>query len=44
MAQVYADDIVFGATIDARAIEFSEEMKKDFDMSMVGQLTFFLGL
>ena len=44
VAQVYVDDIVFGATIDARAIEFSEEMKKDFDMSMVGQLTFFLGL
>ena len=44
MAQVYVDDIVFGATSDARAIEFSEEMKKDFDMSMVGQLTFFLGL
>ena len=44
MAQVYVDDIVFGATIDAQAIEFSEEMKKDFDMSMVGQLTFFLGL
>ena len=44
VAQVYVDDIVFGATIDARAIEFSEEMKKKFEMSMVGELTFFLGL
>ena len=44
MAQVYVDDIVFGATIDDWAIEFSEEMKKDFEMSMVGELTFFLGL
>ena len=44
MAQVYVDDIVFGATTDARAIEFSEEMKKEFEMSMVGELTFFLGL
>ena len=44
MAQVYVDDIVFGATIDDRAIEFSEEMKKEFKMSMVGELTFFLGL
>ena len=43
VAQVYVDDIVFGATIDARAIEFSEEMKKEFKMSMVGELTFFLG-
>ena len=44
IGQVYVDDIVFGATIDAQAIEFSEEMKKEFEMSMVGELTFFLGL
>ena len=44
VAQVYVDDIVFRATIDDRAIEFSEEMKKEFEMSMVGELTFFLGL
>ena len=44
VAQVYVNDIVFGATIDDRAIEFSEEMKKEFEMSMVGELTFFLGL
>ena len=44
IAQVYVDDIVFGATIDARAIEYSEEMKNEFEMSMVGELTFFLGL
>ena len=37
-------DIVFGATIEDRVIEFSEEMKKEFEMSMVGELTFFLGL
>ena len=44
VAQVYVDDIVFRATIDARAIEFSEEMKKEFEMSMVRELTFFFGL
>ena len=44
VAQVYIDDIVFGATIDDRAIEFSEEMKKEFKMSIVGELTSFLGL
>ena len=44
VAQVYVDDIVFRATINDRAIEFSEEMKKEFEMSMVGELTFFLGL
>ena len=44
IAQVYVDDIVFGATIDDRAIEFSKEMKKEFEMSMVEKLTFFLVL
>ena len=40
VAQVYIDDIVFGPTIDTHAIEFSEEMKKVFEMSMVGEFTF----
>ena len=31
VAQVYVDGIVFGATINAQAIEFSKEMKKEFD-------------
>ena len=44
VAQVYVDDIVFRATTNARAIEFFEEVKKEFEMSMVGELTFFLGL
>ena len=44
VAQVYIDDIVFGATIVAPAIEFSEKMKKEFEMSMVGEHTFLLGL
>ena len=43
MAQIYIDDIVFGATIDDEVIEFSKEMKKEFEMSMVSELTFFLG-
>ena len=44
VAQVYVDDVVFRAMINDRAIEFFEEMKKEFEMSMVGELTFFLGL
>ena len=35
---MYVDDIVFGSSIDALAQEFSEEMKKEFEMSMVGVL------
>ena len=44
VAQVYVDDIVFGSLIDSLAHEFSEEMKKEFEMSMVGELNLFLGL
>ena len=38
------DDIVFGSTINHLAQEFSKEMKKEFEMSMVGELNYFLGL
>ena len=38
------DDIVFGSTIDHLAHEFLEEMKREFEMSMVGKLNYFLGL
>ena len=41
---MYVDDIAFGSSIDALAQEFSEEMKKEFEMSMVGELNYFLGL
>ena len=44
VAQIYVDDIVFGATHDSLAQSFADEMKKMFEMSMVGELTYFLGL
>ena len=44
VAQVYVDDIVFGSIIDHLAQEFSTEMKREFEMSMVGELNYFLGL
>ena len=44
VAQVYVDDIVFGSTIDHLTHEFSEEMKREFEISMVGELNYFLGL
>ena len=44
VAQIYVDDIVFGATNDSLAQSFTDEMKKMFGMSMVGELTYFLGL
>ena len=44
VAQIYVDDIVFGATNDSLAHSFADEMKVMFEMSMVGELTYFLGL
>ena len=44
IAQIYVDDIVFGATNDSLAHSFADEMKAMFKMSMVGELTYFLGL
>ena len=41
---MYVDDIVFGSTIDHLAHEFLEEMKREFEMSMVVELNYFLGL
>jgi hypothetical protein len=43
IAQIYVDDIIFGATIDAQAHAFSEDMKEEFEMSLIGELTYFLG-
>jgi hypothetical protein len=44
IAQIYVDDIIFGATLDSLDHEFSEEMKQEFEMSMIGELNYFLGL
>ena len=41
---MYVDNIVFGSTINALAQEFSKEIKKEFEMCMVGELNYFLGL
>ena len=42
--QVYADDIVFGATNNHLCQEFSNLMSKEFETSVVGELNFFLGI
>ena len=44
VAQIYIDDIVFGATNDFLVHSFANEMKAMFQMSMVGELTYFLEL
>ena len=42
--QVYVDDIIFGSTSKYLVKEFVKTMTKEFEMSMVGELTYFLGL
>ena len=44
VVQIYVDDIVFGATNDSLAHSFADEMKAMFEISMVDELTYFLGL
>ena len=44
VAQVYVDDIIFGSTKDELAHDFSKLMQAKFEMSMIGELTHFLGL
>ncbi|GJY98008.1 putative ribonuclease H-like domain-containing protein, partial [Tanacetum coccineum] len=44
LVQVYADDIIFGSTKKALCNEFEKLMHKKFQMSSMGELTFFLGL
>nr|GEW86616.1 putative ribonuclease H-like domain-containing protein [Tanacetum cinerariifolium] len=44
VAQVYIDDIIFGSTNPRNATLFSDLMKNRFEMSMIGEMTFFLGL
>ncbi|GJR90943.1 putative ribonuclease H-like domain-containing protein [Tanacetum coccineum] len=44
LVQVYVDDIIFGSTNKSWCDEFEALMKSRFQMSSMGELTFFLGL
>ena len=44
IVQVYVDDIIFGITHENLCNEFSKMMRSEFEMSMMGELNFFLGL
>jgi hypothetical protein len=43
ICQVYIDDIIFGSINEDYCKEFGELMSKEFEISMIGELTFFLG-
>nr|GEU85497.1 hypothetical protein [Tanacetum cinerariifolium] len=44
LVQVYVDDIMFGSTKRSLSTEFEQLMHKRFQMSSMGELSFFLGL
>ncbi|GJY61534.1 retrovirus-related pol polyprotein from transposon TNT 1-94 [Tanacetum coccineum] len=44
LVQIYVDDIIFASTDHNACHIFSKEMNSKFQMSMMGQMSFFLGL
>ncbi|KAJ9541724.1 hypothetical protein OSB04_028230 [Centaurea solstitialis] len=44
LAQIYGDDIIFGSTKAKLYKKFESLMKAQYKMSMMGELTYFLGL
>ncbi|KAK2437932.1 putative mitochondrial protein [Trifolium repens] len=44
IVQIYVDDIVFGGMSNAMVQHFVQQMQSEFEMSLVGELTYFLGL
>nr|GEX04478.1 retrovirus-related Pol polyprotein from transposon TNT 1-94 [Tanacetum cinerariifolium] len=44
IVQLYVDDIIFGLTCQEMCDEFTKIMHDKFEMSMMGELNFFLGL
>ncbi|XP_072084415.1 uncharacterized mitochondrial protein AtMg00810-like [Arachis hypogaea] len=43
-AHFYVDDIIFGSANEDLCADFAKLMTNEFDMSMIGELNFFLGL
>ena len=44
MLQIYVDDIIFGSTKQDFCNEFEKMMANEFEMSMIGELSYFLSL
>jgi hypothetical protein len=44
LVQIYMDDIIFGGSSHTLVSSFQEMMEKEFHLSMMGELTFFLGI
>ncbi|WVZ80256.1 hypothetical protein U9M48_027748 [Paspalum notatum var. saurae] len=44
LVQIYIDDIIFGGLSHALVSSFAEQMSREFEMSLMGEFQFFLGL
>jgi hypothetical protein len=44
IVEIYVDDIIFGSDDDRLNKQFAKSMHKEFEMSMLGEMKFFLGL
>jgi hypothetical protein len=44
LVQIYVDDIIFSGSSHTLVSSFQEMMENEFQMSMMGELTFFLGI
>jgi len=44
IVQIYVDDIIFGSSNASLCKEFSKLMQEEFEMNMMGELKFFLGI
>jgi hypothetical protein len=44
MLQIYVDDIIFGSTNQDFCEEFGKLMANEFEMLMIGELSYFIGL
>jgi hypothetical protein len=44
LIEVYVDDIIFGSDDDRLSQKFAKDIHNEFEMSLLGELSFFLGL
>jgi hypothetical protein len=44
LIEIYVDDIFFGSTNDRLSQKFAKDMQNEFEMALLGELSFFLGL
>ena len=41
---MYVDDIIFGSDDEKLSEDFAKRMQQEFEMSLLGEMNFFLGL